>query len=63
MKCRALIDTSCRRSYITKAIFDLFPIKKEHKAIETLTNSTTKKLEVYSEKVQDWKNELSSLQK
>ena len=63
MKCRALIDTSSRRSYITEAIFDLFPIKKEHKAIETLTNSTTKKLEVYSEKVQDWKNELSSLQK
>ena len=49
-----------RNSYSSEAIFDLLkinPIRKEYKTIATLTNATTKKLEIYSVKIQDLKTE------
>ena len=55
-KCRALLDTGSGSSYISESFIDLLkinPIRKEHKTIETLTNSTTKKLKIYNLKVDE----------
>ena len=49
-------------SYASEAIIHLLkinPIRKEYKTIETLTNSTTKKLKIYSAKIQDLKNKFT----
>ena len=49
-KCTALLDTGADGSYISESFIDLFkinPVRKEYKTIETLTNSTTKKLKIY----------------
>ena len=57
IKCRVLLDTDSGSSYGSQAIIDLpkiNPIRKEYKTIETLTNSTTTDLRVYSAKIQDF---------
>ena len=53
VKCRALLDTGSGSSYISESFIDLKinPVRKEYKTIETLTNSTTKKLKIYNLKV------------
>ena len=54
VKCRALLDTGSGSSYISESFIDLKinPVRKEYKTIETLTNSTTKKLKIYNLKVE-----------
>lgn len=37
----------------------LFPVRKEYNTIEILTNATTKKLKIYSAKIQDLKNKFT----
>ena len=61
IKCRVLLDTGSGSSYASEAIIDLLkinPIRKQYKTIETLINSTTKKLRVYSRKIQDFKRRI-----
>ena len=56
VKCRALLDTGSGSSYISESFIDLLkinPVRKEYKTIETLTNSTTKKLKIYNLKVEN----------
>ena len=56
VKCRALLGTGSGSSYISESFIDLLkinPVRKEYKAIETLTNSTTKKLKIYKLKVKN----------
>ena len=56
VKCRALLDTGSGSSYISESFINVLkinPIRKEHKTIETLTNSTTKKLKIYNLKVEN----------
>ena len=55
VKCRALLDTGSGSSYISESFIDLKinPVRKEYKTIETLTNSTTKKLKIYNLKVEN----------
>ena len=58
-ECRALLDTDSGSSYASEGLLDYLkinPTRKEIKTIETLTNSTSKKLKIYSVKIQD-KNE------
>ena len=46
VKCRALLDTGSYDLHISESFTDLLkinPVGKDYKAIETLTNSTTKK--------------------
>ena len=53
--CRTLLDTGSGSSYISESFIDLLkinPVRKEYKTIETLTNSTTKKLKIYNLKVE-----------
>ena len=55
----ALLDTDSGSSYASEGLLDYLkinPTRKEIKTIETLTNSTSKKLKIYSIKIQD-KNE------
>ena len=55
VKCKALLDTGSGSSYISESFLDLLkinPVRKEYKTIETLTNSTTKKLKIYNLKVE-----------
>ena len=62
IKSRALVDTGYGSSYASEAIIDLLNInliRKEYKTIEKLTNATTKKLGIYSAKIQDLKNEFT----
>ena len=59
VKCRVLLDTGSGSSYTSDGLLDYLkinPTRKEIKTIETLTNSTSKKLKIYSIKIQD-KNE------
>ena len=54
VKCRALLDKGSGSSYISESFIDLLkvnPVRKKYKIIETLTNSTTKKLKIYNLKV------------
>ena len=54
--CRTLLDTGSGSSYISESFIDLLkinPVRKEYKTIETLTNSTTKKLKIYNLKVEN----------
>ena len=47
VKCRALLDTGSDDLYISESFIDLLkinPVGKDYKTIETLTNSTTKKI-------------------
>ena len=47
VKCRALLDTGPGSSYISESFIDLLKInsvRREYKTLETLTNSTTKKV-------------------
>ena len=56
VKCRALLDKDSGSSYISESFINVLkinPVRKEYKAIETLTNSTTKKLKIYSLKVEN----------
>ena len=56
VKFRALLDTGSGTSYISESFIDLLkinPVRKEYKTIETLTNSTTKKLKIYNLKVEN----------
>ena len=56
VKCRALLDTGSGSSYISESFIDLLkirPVRKEYKPVETLTNSTTKKLKIYNLKVEN----------
>ena len=58
-KCRALLDTDSGSSYASEGLLNYLkinPTGKEIKTIDTLTNSTSKKLKIYSVKIQD-KNE------
>ena len=51
VKCRALSDTGSGSSYISELFIDLLkinPVRREYKTIETLTNSTSKKLKIYN---------------
>ena len=51
---RTLLDTGSGSSYISESFIDLLkinPVRKEYKTIETLTNTTTKKLKIYNLKV------------
>ena len=51
VKCRALLDKGSGSSYISESFIDLLkvnPVRKKYKIIETLTNSTTKKLKMYN---------------
>ena len=60
IKYRALLDTGSGSSYALEAIIDLLKIRKEYETIEKFTNSTTKKLKIYSaKKIQDSKNEFT----
>ena len=71
VKCRALLDTGSGSSYISESFIDLKinPVRKEYKTIETLTNSTTKKLKIYNLKVENldenfsFQTELNKLQR
>ena len=64
VKCRALLDTGSGSSYISESFIDLLkinPFRKEYKTIETLTNSTTKKLNlIYNLKVENLDENFSS---
>ena len=54
--CRTLLDTGSGSLYISESFIDLLkinPVRKEYKTIETLTNSTTKKLKIYNLKVEN----------
>ena len=54
--CRTLLDTGSGSSYISESFIDLLkinPVRKEYKTIETLTNSTTKKVKIYNLKVEN----------
>ena len=56
VKCRVLLDTGSGSSYISESFIDLLkvnPVRKEYRTIETLTNSTTKKLKIYNLKVEN----------
>ena len=56
VKCKALLDTASGSSYISESFLDLLkinPVRKEYKTIETLTNSTTKKVKIYNLKVEN----------
>ena len=56
VKCHALLDTGSGSSYASEGLLDYLkinPTRKETKTIETLTNLTTKKLKIYSVKIQD----------
>ena len=56
VKCRALLDTSSGSFYASEGLLDYLeinPTRKEIKTIETLTNLATKKLKIYSIKIQD----------
>ena len=56
VKCRTLLDTGLGSLYISESFIDLIkinPIRKENKTIETLTNSTTKKLKMNDLKVEN----------
>ena len=56
VKCRALLDTGSGSSYASEGLLDYLkinPTRKEVKTIEPLTNLTTKKLKIYSVKIQD----------
>ena len=56
VKCRALLDTGSGSSYASKGLLDYLkinPTRREIKTIETLANLTTKKLKIYSVKMQD----------
>ena len=56
VECRTLPDTGSRSSYASEGLLDYLkinPIRKEIKTIETLTNLNTKKLYIYSVKMQD----------
>ena len=62
VKCRALLDTGSESSYASEGLLDYLkinPNRKEIKTIETLTNLTTKKLKIYSVKIQDVNEKLS----
>ena len=51
VKCRALSDTGSGSSYISELFIDLLkinPVRREYKTIETLTNSTSKKVKIYN---------------
>ena len=53
---RTPLDTGSGSSYISESFIDLLkinPVRKEYKTIETLTNSTTKKLKIYNLKVEN----------
>ena len=49
VKCRALSDTDSFSWHISES----FPVRKEYKTIETLTNSTTKNFKIYNLKVEN----------
>ena len=52
----------CSLAHMPLKLIDLLkinPIRKEYKTIETLTNATTKKLKIYSVKIQYLKNEFT----
>ena len=56
VKCRALLDTSSGSFYASEGLLDYLeinPTRKEIKTIESLTNLATKKLKIYSIKIQD----------
>ena len=56
VKCRTLLDTGSESSYASEGLLDYLkinPTRKEIKLIETLTNLITKKLKIYSVKIQD----------
>ena len=56
VKCRALLDTSSGSFYASEGLLDYLeinPTRKEIKTIESLTNLATKKLKIYSIKMQD----------
>ena len=56
IKCRALFEISSGSSYILEPFIDLLkinPVRKKYKTIETLTNSTTKRLKIYNLKVEN----------
>ena len=56
VKYRALLDTGSDSSYISKSYVDLLkinPVRKENKAIKTLTNFTTIILKIYNVKVKN----------
>ena len=62
VKCRALLDTGSGSSYTSDGLLDYLkinPTRKEIKTIETFTNLTTKKLKIYSVKIQDVNKKLS----
>ena len=62
VKCRALLDTVSGSSYTSDGLLDYLkinPTRKEIKTIETFTNLTTKKLKIYSVKIQDVNKKLS----
>ena len=62
VKCRVLLDTGSGSSYTSDGLLDYLkinPTRKEIKTIETFTNLTTKKLKIYSVKIQDVNKKLS----
>ena len=62
VKCRAVLDTGSGSSYTSDGLLDYLkinPTRKEIKTIETFTNLTTKKLKIYSVKIQDVNKKLS----
>ena len=56
VKLRALLDTVSGSSYISESFSELLkinPVRKEYKTIETLTNATNTKLQIYNVKVEN----------
>ena len=56
IKYRVLLDTGSGSSFASEAVIDLLKInqiKNEYKTTEVLTTATTKKLNIYSAKIQD----------
>ena len=55
VKCRTFLDIVSGSLYVSESFIDLLkinPVRKEYQTIETLTNSTTKKLKIYNLKVE-----------
>ena len=62
VKCRALINTGAGASYNSSKFVSLVnnkPVRTETKTIQTLMNSSSKKIPIYSVQISDTKHQLS----
>ena len=62
VKCRALINTGAGASYNLSKFVSLVnnkPVRTETKTIQTLMNSSSKKISIYSVQISDTKHQIS----